>query len=204
MTTFQTDARGFDVVLNTLRTLRRDTSRQASRAVNTTATRFRTRGARLIRRQVAFPASYLTPGGGRLVVAKRANPKSLVATIRARSRPTSLARFARGATAGQRNVAVQVAPGRLVFLRRAFVIPLRRGTALTDTQRNLGIAIRLRPGERLINKRNSILTRAGLTLLYAPSVQQVFLDAQDTGVAVDISAPAARFLEGEYLRLLRL
>ena len=179
----------------------------AVRAINRVATEQRTAAARMIRNQIAFPASYLNPGGGRLVVSKRATRGSLEARITARSRPTSLARFAMGsATPGRQNTAtaLEVRSGRATFVRRAFLIRLRSGTALTDTRSNLGLAIRLRPGESLANKRQQIRFSEGLYLLYGPSVQQVFLDNQNQGVAADLEVPTANKLVTEYLRLLEL
>ena len=179
----------------------------AVRAINRVAREQRTDAARRIRTQVAFPASYLSPSSGRLFVSRRATRGRLEARITARSRPTSLARFSVGsANPGRRNVttALEVSSGRATFVRRAFLIRLRSGTALTDTRSNLGLAIRLRPGESLVNKRQQVRLSDGLYLLYGPSVQQVFLDNQGTGVATDIENPTADKLVAEYFRLLGL
>ena len=174
------------------------------RAVNTAARDARTKGARMIREQVNLPASYLAPRNGRLIVTQKANRARPEARITARSRPTSLARFTRGSPARGRQIGVAVKPGRFRALRRAFFIRLRVGAGSTDTRFNLGLAIRLRPGERISNKYSQVTTRSGLTLLYGPSVQQVFLDNEERGVARDLEIPTLNRLESEFLRLLRL
>lgn len=197
--------KGIEPVIERIGGLNRRTRSVLSQSVNTVTRRARTKGAQLIRDRVAFPAAYLAPRGARFKISRFAQPESLEARITARFRATSLARFARNPRARRgRGVAVQVTPGRLLFLRRAFVIPLRRGRRLTDTQRNLGLAIRLRKGETLSNKIQQVQTRSGLTLLYGPSVQQAFLNREGTGVADELAEPTARDLEHEFLRRLKI
>ena len=203
------ETRGIEAAIDLVSGLDRRVGRAAVRAVNRTARDQRTVAARRIGEQVALPRSYLGPSGGRLIVTQRAAPGSPVARITARSRPTSLARFVQGATGRPgRNrgagLSVQVRPGRSVQLRRAFLIRLRRGAALTDTQYNLGLAIRLRPGESILNKYKQVQLSRRLYLLYGPSVQQVFLDNEGRGVAADIATPTAIKLEREFLRQLGL
>ena len=176
----------------------------AARVLNRVARDERVRIARRIRQQVALPASYLAPSGGRLAVVKKAAPNSLTAIIRARARPTSLARFARGRSR-RGPVRVEVKPGRLRTVGRGFLIPLRSGN--TDTLGNLGLAIRLRPGESVRNRRVEVRRGGrlkGLALLYGPSVQQVFLDRSGRGVAEDEIPAILRHMEHEYFRLLGL
>jgi hypothetical protein len=160
--------------------------------------------------QVAFPAGYLsgTDGVGqkRFRLKYRATQDRLEAGIVGQFTPTPLARFtsarasfvtsrARGrrrrrAQAG-RGVTVMVQPGRSVTLKRAFLLSLRSG--------NIGLGIRLRPGERLEHTVGAKLITsgplAGVALLYGPSVDQVFRT-----VAVDISQPLLVHLENEFLR----
>ena len=200
--TFSVSEQGVEATLGLLRRTGRRVPQTASRALNKIALRGRTRIARRIGEQISVPASYLAPSGGRLIVSRKASPSSLVAVITARSRPTSLARFARGR--GRGNVRVEVRPGRVRELRRAFFIRLRQGSALTDTQFNLGLAIRLRPGERIENKVRQAQLAKGLYLLYGPSVQQVFLDNASDGVAAREAPAIAGDLETEFLRLLKL
>lgn len=176
----------------------------AARAINKVARDQRVDAARRITDQVNFPKSYVSPSGGRLVVSQQAQRTSLEARITARGRPTSLARFTRGSPARGTGVTVEVKPGQSSYMRRAFLIRLPQGSTLTDSRANLGLAIRLRPGERLQNKVQQVKLDKGLYLLYGPSVQQVFLDNAGKGVADDIADPTADYLEAEFARLLNL
>lgn len=169
----------------------------AIQAINKTAEHSRTLGARRIGEQVALSASYLSQANGRLVISKKAQGLSLSAAITGRFRPTSLARFSKGAVPGQRGAKVTVKPGHLKQIPRGFFIRLRSGAVLTETQYNLGLAIRLKPGERLINKKQFVQLGKNLYLLYGPSVDQVF-----RSVAPEISPDAAEFLEREFKRLM--
>ena len=198
-------ANGINAAIQFTDTLAKRNRPAAARAVNKAARDGRTRIGRRIRDQVAFPASYLGPSGGRLIVAKKANPNSLSDIIRARSRPTSLARFVRNRGARRGPVRLEVKPGRLTTIGRAFLIQLRRGN--TDTLGNLGLAIRLAPGETVENKRVNVQRGGrlkGLALLYGPSVRQVFLDNSERGVAADQVNFILRQLEAEYARQMGL
>jgi len=175
----------------------------AAQAINKVARDQRAEAARRITDQVNLPKSYVSPAGGRLVVSQQAQKESLEARITARGRPTSLARFSRG-TPGKAGVTVEVKPGQTSFMRRAFLIRLPQGSTLTDSRFNLGLAIRLRPGERLQNKVRQVKLDKGLYLLYGPSVQQVFLNNEGKGVAADLADPTADYLEAEFTRLLAL
>jgi len=184
---------------------RNRTSRFAAMAINKAAKRGRTEAAQMIRRQVNLPAAYVAPTRGRLVAVPAATPKKLESYIRARSRPTSLARYVVSQTKGKRGgVTVQVAPGRARFMKGAFLMKLRRGKVLTDTQHNMGLAIRLRPGESVRNKKTMKMISGGLALLYGPSVQQAFISRSGSGVAKDLSDRILREAEREYLRLVDL
>lgn len=174
--------------------------RAAAQAVNKTADRGRTSASRRIRRQVAFPAMYLDRAAdGRLRVTQRADAENLEARITGRHRPTSLARFTTGGFVGGRNgVRVAVQPGSPRLMQRAFLIRLRAGQASIDTRSNLGLAIRLREGETVENKKR-VVQMGNIHLLYGPSVDQVFRTVAD-----DVAPEAAEFLESEFLRLLEL
>ena len=190
--------------LGLFRDLREATPQVAARALNKIAPEIRTQVARQIRTEVNFPANYLSPSGGRLQVdKKRASPKSLETKIIARERPTSLARFVQGRTG--KKIRLVVKPGKAVFVgSRAFIIRLRAGTADLDTKSNLGVAIRLRPGEQIANKYKQVAFGSGLTLLYAPSVAQAALDNAGQGAFDDLAPRAAKRVEEEILRLLGL
>ena len=173
------------------------------RAINKVARDTRALAARQIGEQINLPKRVLGPAAGNLVVSKQAQRASLEARIKARGRPTSLARFTKGSP-GRAGVTVEVKPGQARFLRRAFLIRLPQGSSLTETRFNLGLAIRLRPGETLDNKTNQVRLSKGLYLLYGPSVQQVFLDNQNKGVARDLEPSVGQDLENEIIRLLGL
>lgn len=201
------ESRGVTAAIEFVGGLNRRKTTALVRSINRTARDQRTAAARMIGEQIAFPSSYLRGGDGRrtrLFVSDKARPGHLRAAITARSRPTSLAQFVRSAARPGAPVNVEVRPGRSRQLRRAFLIRLRRGTELTDTRFNLGLAIRLRPGERLSNKIRQVQISRGLYLLYGPSVQQVFLDNSLQGVARDLERPTAIKLEREFLRQLGL
>ena len=175
-------------------------NRAALQATNKTADWARAESARLIADQVAFPAAYLRPSGNRLTVSKQAKSSDLEAIITGRGRPTSLARFVCGSSQpNDPGVTVTVQPGKARYMRRAFLIRLRAGSADLDTKSNLGLAVRLKRGERLKNKTRAVLMRNGLYLLYGPGIDQVFDD-----VAEDVAPDAAEYMDREFRRLLKL
>lgn len=183
-----------------LDTLPREIKTAASRAINRTADRGRTSAARRILQQVALPASYLNPSQGRLTVSKKASADDLEAVITGRQRPTSLARFARGgAAAGKAGITVEVAPGFAKFMRRAFLIRLRSGAEVDSKAPNIGLAVRLKPGETVENKRQMVRLKGNLWLLYGPAVDQVFSTVRE-----DIAPETLDFLGAEFLRLMNL
>ncbi len=175
--------------------------RAAHYAINDTAQRSGLKLAReAMLEQVAFPKGYLYPP--RFQVKERATDTKLQATIVGRYTPTPLARFAGAArtrfvkrTGAHRRrgtgVTVQIQPGHPTTLRRAFLLTLRNG--------NIGLGVRLRPGEVLAHSVGAKLIPSGplkgVYLLYGPSVDQVFRT-----VAVDISPPLLSDLYAEFLR----
>lgn len=177
----------------------------ASRAINTVTRNSRAEAARRIRAQVNLPARLVSPSGKGLYVSRTASPTSLESRITARGRPTSLARFVTSSPRiGKAGVTVEVQPGKARFMKRVFPIKLPQGSTLTETKFNLGLAIRLRPGERLANKTTAVRVSRGLYLLYGPSVDQVFRSLDGTGVANDLVPEIERGLSQEFLRLLEL
>lgn len=143
--------------------------------------------------EVAFPRDYLTPD--RLRVAQNAKPGNLEAIIKARQRPTSLARFATSGTSlGSRakiGVRVQVKRGgNSVVFKTGWLVSLRNG--------NIGLAVRLKPGQSIGNRNESVkswLVPDKVALLYGPSVDQVFRD-----VSEKTAAPIGRLVSQEFLR----
>ena len=164
--------------------------RDAQRSVNRTAKWARTHGAKLIRQQTAFPAAYLQPAAENLVVSRQAFGDGLEAAVTGRFRPTQLSRFVKGArVGGRRSPTVEVKPGRRETMQRAFLLNQRGG--------NVGLAIRLRPGERITGKKVSPFERKnGLAFLYGPSVNQIFMQ-----VSEDMEDETLAYLEVEFLRL---
>jgi hypothetical protein len=185
--------------------LRDDIRLAATQAINKTTEWARAKAARQIRDEVNFPAQYLSPAGKRLWVAKKATKADLEGRVRARARATSLARFVSGVPQiNKPGVRVEIAPGKARFLKRAFVVRLRAGSANIDTKSNLGLAVRLKPGEVLRNKSDVRRLDRGLYLLYGPSVDQVFMARDGSGVAEEISDDTVDRMETEFLRLLEL
>jgi len=191
---------GLSALRGSLAEIPADVKRAAYQAVNRTTDRTRTAASRRMREQVAFPARYLdSTSNGRLQVTGRANADNLEARITGRHRATSLARFVtNGRVGNHQGVRVAVQPGFARMMRSAFLIRLRAGSANLDTKSNMGLAIRLKEGETIQNKKR-VVQMGNLHLLYGVSVDQVF-----RSVANDVAPDAADFLEQEFLRLLEV
>lgn len=205
MANFAVAIEGIETVRE-FKNLPRDIQLNAVRAINRVAASQRTRSARLIQAQINVPARFVSPSSGNLTVSQKASRTRMEGRITARGRPTSLARFARpGTKFNKAGVTVEVKPGQASFLRRAFLIKLPgRGGSTELGKFNAGLAIRLRPGERISNKVKQVQVAKGLYLLYGPSIQQIFLDNSGSGVAADIAEETADKLQDEFLRLMDL
>lgn len=174
------------------------------RAMNRTADRTRTRAAKAVLEQIAFPASYLGPAARRLFVKQRAKRGSLEAVIEGRDQGTMLARFAKekrvtSGTQRPRGNAINVrvrAGGAYSAIPRAFLINLRNN--------NVGLAVRTSGGKpRGAYKPREI--GKNLWLLYGPSVDQALQAASDgDGVYEELSPEALEFLNEEFLRQFNL
>lgn len=155
---------------------------------------------RTMRTQINFPSKYLN--AERLSVRRRATRASLEATISGRDRPTSLARFAEGATpenSRRAPIIVQIKPGKKKVLNKpgakvkAFLVRLRNN--------NVGLAVRLPKGQTLKNSQGAIpLTRGkrpdeNVYLLYGPSVDQVL-----QGVIPESTDEITAMLQKNFLR----
>lgn len=141
-----------------------------------------------MRAQINFPAGYLE--GDRLRVRQKASRGNLEAIIRGRDRATSLARFAAGQNPGNtkgRGVRVTVKSGKTRTLPKAFMLRLKNN--------NLGLAVRLKPGEQLANSQAAVRLAENVYLLYGPSVDQVF-----RGVAEDRAADLGSMVSRQFLR----
>lgn len=151
-----------------------------------------------INSQVNFPTGYLK-NDGRLSVTRKAREGSLEAVITARDRPTSLARFAPGQTPASTRkggVTVEVKRGKTVHMKKAFLVNLKNG--------NLGLAVRLKPGESLGNKTNGkpVMLAKNVYLLYGPSVDQVFQTVAEESLPELGSMVSKEFLR-QFTRLSR-
>lgn len=180
-----------------------ENTREAARlAINQTTARRAVPDMRnAMKAEVAFPPGYLEDKS-RFGQSKSATNNDLTAAITARFRPTSLARFAPGQSyegarrTGGVNVKVN-AGGGARRINRAFFVRLRRGGDTSDGF-NLGLAIRLKPGERLRGRRkgaSGVELAPNLYLLYGPSVDQVFRE-----VSVAESPKVADALQTEFIR----
>jgi hypothetical protein len=170
-------------------------------AVNAAALRGAALGSREIRRQLNFPGGYLGAvgkPGSRLAVTERASTNNLRATITGRGRATSLARFALGAPRfGRPTSAPKVkvrAGGGASAVRGGFFVKLRAGNTIGENF-NVGLAVRLKPGERIKNKRKMVSFGKGAYLLYGPSVDQAF-----RSVSADIQPQVTEIATTEFLR----
>lgn len=174
-------------------------------AVNDAATKGRKRIADQVLRETAFPDDYVAPRNGRLVVKQKATNATLEAVISARTRATSLARFVKGsAQIGGANrkpgVRVEVNPGSVKELKRAFLIRLRAGSASLDTRSNLGLAVRTQNGRPPPGYKPKKIGQ-NLWLLYGPSVAQSLYGAKNNGgIATQLSPTILNDLEAEFWR----
>ena len=143
-----------------------------------------------MREQINFPKGYLERGD-RLAVVRKARKGDLTAVIRGRDRATSLARFLlpgqRPDNTAGRGVRVEVKNGKVRNLKRAFIVKLRNG--------NMGLAVRLKPGETLANSDRAVRLADNVYLLYGPSVDQVF-----QGVADDRTDDLGAMVERQFYR----
>lgn len=181
-------------------------ARRAARlSTNDSIRRARALSATEMMKQVAFPTGYLgTVRNGRLRISKFAKGSDLTAEVTGRFRPTSLARFTLNKSEmlgkNRRGPArVQVRPGSVKTIERAFIMRLKRGMlGVSGPNANLGLAIRLSPGERVENKKQMVAMGRGVYLLYGPSVNQVF-----RSVAKDIAPKIGGYFNTEFSRQFR-
>lgn len=179
---------------------------QAARlAVNFAIRRANTLSRRDMQSQINFKSAYLGSANDKnapLRFVKLAKPGDNEAILGARPRATSMARFAVSPIQfgkQTRPVRVRVKKGRTRVLKKAFFVRLRRGASLTQDNYNVGLAVRLKPGERIENKREGgFQVGPGLGILYAPSVQQVFENTSE-----EVAEVITIDLEGEFLRQYR-
>lgn len=176
-----------------------DVANTAARiAINDTVALAKREGSKLIPKEISFKAGYLQDN---LNITRKASDRRLEAELTGRDRATSLARFIKGnPTVGRRtkgaSIKVNVSPeGGTRNIVDAFLIRLRAGKQAVSDAFNIGLAIRLKPGERVRNKREMVAHSKGLYLLYGPSVAQVFDD-----VAEDMEPMLSDHCEEEFVR----
>lgn len=178
-------------------------------SVNDTARDALKLGGDAMRKQVRFPDDYLNQPE-RFWISQFATADNAEAHITARSRATSLRRFAVGdptpdSTRGHGGkgqqalgIQVEVRPGNVINFRSGFVIPLRPVAEMGGV--NYGIAVKLKAGQVPPIKK-SVFSEAQLGhayyILYGPSVDQVF-----KGVAKDIAPEVTSRLDAEFQRQL--
>lgn len=192
------ETRGLDDLISLFEQLPEVADRAAQMAVNDTARFARRLGSRKVRDEVNFRQRYMgNDEEGALSVASFASSGDGEAVVRARNDAKSLASFAQGQPRfGKAGARVRVAPGRTKTMGRAFFMKLRRGNAdIDDENYNVGLAIRLRKGERIMRKTKMKALGGGLYLLYGPSVAQVFDD-----VALEMQGEVSDYLVTEFVR----
>lgn len=172
------------------------------RALNRTAERSRTRAARTVREQIAFPASYVSPSSRNLWVKTKARKGAFTTVIEGRGTPTSLARFSKQSvlSGGTRHrgglINVTVKPGQTKSISRAFLIRLKNN--------NIGLAVRTN-GEAPHGAYRPKAIGKNLWLLYGPSVDQALSAAsKEGGVFEDLTPEMLDFLEDEFNRQMEL
>lgn len=141
-----------------------------------------TRYKKAISSQVGFPPGYLNDAE-KFGQTGFASPTRLETKISARQRATSLARFVQGGDVGTVGARVSVKAGRSISLKKAFLVRLRSGTSLDDDNFNLGLAVRIKPGQTIRNKTDTsrmVHLAKNVFLLYGPSVDQVFRSVAET------------------------
>lgn len=200
---------GLEGVTKLLGSLPKAAAKARRPAINTTTRYAYAESSREIRGQVAFTRNYLgsATSGNRLRVTRWASEERPEAVIQARKRATSLARFAQSKSFNRKaGVTVSVAPGSAKRLPGAFLMKLNSGASKTEDQYNVGLALRLKPGQRVFNKSVMIpysrRVRPGrkkvdsaLYMLYGPSVDQVF-----RSVALKVEPRVSAKLREEFLR----
>lgn len=184
------------------------TARTAARiAINdVTSRRAVPRMRKAMAEEVDFPPGYLDDPD-RFGQSKKATDADLTAAITARFRPTSLARFSSDSPEGaKRRGGVNVRVNKTGGAKRiggAFFVRLRRGRDTSDGF-NLGLAIRLKPGQTIRGRKKGaqgIELAPNLYLLYGPSVDQIFRQvsvAESPAVADDLQREFIR----QYVRLI--
>lgn len=146
--------------------------------------------------QINYPSGYLSPSANRLYLKRRALNERLEIIIAGRDRPTSLARFLMS-WSRQTGAKIKVKrSGRLSVIGRAFPVRLRAGATLTNDNFNVGLALRVDPGQGVRGKIAQATAKLSenVYLLYGPSVGQVFNDVAAEDAPAFIEMVSTEFL----------
>ena len=154
------------------------------------------RSKELILDDVMFPSGYLELGNN-FQIKQRATESKPVASITARHRATSLARFVVGSPQpyARGGVKIRIRRGGATHMRNAWVTGLNKG--------NRGVATRVRPGGTIPGRKKGTRglpvlrkdERGTTYLLYGPSVNQVFED-----VSGDVKPEVAEYMSDQFFR----
>lgn len=150
-------AKGFDGIL--------------ANSVNRTTTWAKREAARDMRKITAFPARYLS---GNKLVTSRARFSHPTASITARFKPTLLSTFAKNAPAilsRRQKPAVEVKPGGLSYMGRAFWIRLPNGVPAIAMKAD---DYKHYYGELTSKPFGARKGKGGIVVLYSPSIDQSF------------------------------
>ncbi|MBL4781794.1 MAG: hypothetical protein JKX92_06085 [Porticoccaceae bacterium] len=190
-------------VADKLRELGQQAEQVAADVVNDTAKFAYDLGRESILDDVLFPSGYLD-SGGRFAIGQKATTRKPEATIRARDRATSLARFVVGNPKPYARGGVRVRvkrKGTATTLNRAWVTGLNKN--------NRGLAIRVPKGGSIAGRKQGtrglpVLRKdahSSTYLLYGPSVNQVF-KGNAKSLAPEISEYMAASFTRRYKRIL--
>ncbi len=177
-------------------------------AVNEGARYGRAAALREMNSQVKLGKKYL--GDNLLIKKAQGNVGEIRAVLTGVQRPVSLARYATpsarsaflSAKKQPKKLKVQVRTDRAGgILKKAFFVRLRSGREFSETHFNVGLAIRLKPGQQVQGRHISgkpmakTGSSASVFLLYGPSVDQVFRTVRE-----DVSPDIAQRVRTEFGR----
>lgn len=190
------DLMAFELAARLVQKVDEDIETAALIAVNETVVFVKREAKKELGSQVNFEPGYLEDR----IDAHKATRDTLTGSVSTQDRPTSLARFVRGTPRrGQRATVAVSRRGGIKQLKGAFLVRLRSGRTLSEDKFNKGLAIRLKPGDALRERRKGT---GGLPeifpnvfLLYGPSTGQVFNTAR-----TDLVPRASNYLEAEFIR----
>jgi hypothetical protein len=159
--------RGFDKFERMLRNAGSIGDQAASMALNETAQYARRITSAEIRKEIALRQGSIS---ARIRVRRTASPNDLEAIVSAEDRATSLANYSNS----PRQFGRQKRSPRVKVLSGGANQPMRGAFWIRLRGNNVGIAVRLKAGERVRNKNKMSSVGRGVYLLYGPSIGQAF------------------------------